>query len=347
MDIKTKYLIRSTIYSCILYLSKVFMKLSLIAWLIWFIKEILLGLCRSKKRLDGKIILLTGGDSGIGYEVAKNLSTRGAILIMAAKNIKKLQIARDKIAKFSGNEKILAMKLDLSSFQSVIEFSTEFKEIFNKIDYIINNAGIGVNLGSSFLGPKVISKKVYTPDGFEVMMQTNYISPFLLFDLLNDLLKDNSRLINVIHPFYLLAKLNANIDLNMEETKYNPDVQFGNSKLALALFGQEMARCHGIKSINVIPGLCVRSHFYSHSHPLCRRILKFFAYFLGKNQWQASQSVVQSCLMSDQSLQASSNPRVINDCRFSSFFWIHQKLKDEKLAKTLYDKTVDLLNQCQ
>ncbi|CAB4055532.1 RDH12 [Lepeophtheirus salmonis] len=236
--------------------SKVFMKLSLIAWLIWFIKEILLGLCRSKKRLDGKIILLTGGDSGIGYEVAKNLSTRGAILIMAAKNIKKLQIARDKIAKFSGNEKILAMKLDLSSFQS-----------------------------------------------------------------------DNSRLINVIHPFYLLAKLNANIDLNMEETKYNPDVQFGNSKLALALFGQEMARCHGIKSINVIPGLCVRSQFYSHSHPMCRRILKFFAYFLGKNQWQASQSVVQSCLMSDQSLQASSNPRVINDCRFSSFFLDSSKIE--------------------
>eukprot|EP00096_Caligus_rogercresseyi_P011671 TRINITY_DN4679_c0_g1_i1.p1 TRINITY_DN4679_c0_g1~~TRINITY_DN4679_c0_g1_i1.p1 ORF type:complete len:185 (-),score=10.82 TRINITY_DN4679_c0_g1_i1:29-583(-) len=180
-------------------------------------------------------------------------------------------------------------------------------------------------------------------DGFEIMMQVNYFAPFLLFDLLNDLFTESSRIINVLHPSYLLAALNIEMDLNMQGRSYDPDIQFSNSKLALALFGEEMSRIHGLRCVNVIPGLLVRSQFYTRSTSLVKRLLWTLAYIIGKNPWQASHSIVSACLLSDKTL--GTQPLVMSNCRRSRF-WVSSKLRNKNLSKALCSKTVDVLNQC-
>ena len=203
--------------------------------------------CQSKARLDGKVVVITGANTGIGKETALQISLRGAKTYIACRDLKKANHAIDDIKKVNPNADITALALDLSSFKSVREFVKEFSEKESVLDILINNAGV-----ATFLESK-------TEDGFETDIQVNYLGHFLLTLLLLPLLKKSvkARVINVSSGIYVISKLQ--IDNINNVGIFDSGKTYSHSKLVQILFTREMARRLGKNSnINVYvlnPGL--------------------------------------------------------------------------------------------
>ena len=194
--------------------------------------------CQSKNRLDGKVVVITGANTGIGKETALQISQRGAKIYIACRDLKKANQAIDDIKKTNPTADITALALDLSSFQSVRDFVKELSARESVIDILINNAGVAV------------FKESKTDDGFETDIQVNYLGHFLLTLLLLPLLKNSAkaRVINVSGGIYIVTKLHLD-NINMEGI-FEPMTTYAHSKLAQILFTREMARRLG-KDSNV------------------------------------------------------------------------------------------------
>ena len=100
------------------------------------------GRCKSTKRLDGKVTIVTGANCGIGYETALDFARRGAHVILACRDIKRSQPAVDKIKLETNNNNVEVEILDLASLQSVRDFADRIKKRFKRIDILVNNAGM-------------------------------------------------------------------------------------------------------------------------------------------------------------------------------------------------------------
>ena len=194
--------------------------------------------CESKAILDGKVVVITGANTGIGKETALQLSLRGAKIYIACRDLTKANQAIDDIKKANPEANITALALDLSSFKSVREFAEELKSRESSIDILINNAGV------------MMFQESKTGDGFETDIHVNYLSPFLLTLLLLPLLKKSvkARVINVSSALHLVANLDLD---NINSTgNFVPFITYGNSKLSQILSTREMAKRLG-KNSNV------------------------------------------------------------------------------------------------
>lgn len=178
--------------------------------------------------MSGKVVIVTGGNSGIGYATALELAKRGAKVILGCRDNRKGLRAVERIKKRSRNNSIRHIHLDLSSLTSVRAFVDEFRNAEAKLDVLINNAG------TSGIGQD------YTEDGIVRDMQINHFGPFLLTLLLVPMLKKSapSRVVivsSVLHRFGTIEHIN---DMN----KYSYVQAFCNSKLCNLLFATELAR---------------------------------------------------------------------------------------------------------
>ena len=99
------------------------------------------GVCKSKNRLDDKIAIITGSNTGIGYEAALDFAKRGAHVIMACRDMKKAEKASQTIINLTGNKNIEVEYLDLSDLETVRSFSKKFNTKYDKLDLLVNNAG--------------------------------------------------------------------------------------------------------------------------------------------------------------------------------------------------------------
>ena len=122
--------------------------------------------------LAGKIVIVTGANSGIGYEMVRALSRKGATVILACRNKEKGEAAIQQIGQECSVAQAKLIQLDLSSLASVRGFAEEFIHHYNRLDILINNAGI---MRSPF---------VKTVDGFELQFGTNHLGHFALSGLL-------------------------------------------------------------------------------------------------------------------------------------------------------------------
>ncbi|CAK6951066.1 retinol dehydrogenase 12-like [Scomber scombrus] len=145
------------------------------------------GVCHSKARLDGKTVLITGGNTGIGKETAVDLAKRGARVILACRDMDRANKAAEEVRKKSQNDNVIVKKLDLASLQSVRQLAKEILASEERLDVLINNAGV------------MSCPKWQTEDGFEMQFSVNHLGHFLLTNCLLDLLKKSSpsRIVNV------------------------------------------------------------------------------------------------------------------------------------------------------
>lgn len=189
-----------------------------------------LGICKSKNKMSGKTVIITGCTSGIGRETAKDLAKRGAKLIMACRNVEAANKLKEEIVKTTNNDNVHVRKLDLSSLKSVREFAQQINREESKLDVLIHNAGTA----------ETFSKKV-SEDGIEMTMATNHYGPFLLTHLLIDLLKRSapSRIVVVASELYKISSLNLN---NVNPTTTFPAYLYYVSKYANIVFTLELAR---------------------------------------------------------------------------------------------------------
>ena len=103
------------------------------------------GICKSKNRLDGRIVIITGANTGIGYETALELACRGARVIIACRDLKKAHASAKIINEKTFSDRVQVEKIDLASLESVREFAARMNEKLDRLDILINNAG-GQNL---------------------------------------------------------------------------------------------------------------------------------------------------------------------------------------------------------
>lgn len=180
-------------------------------------------------RIDGKVVVITGANSGIGKETAIDLAKRGGKIYIACRNNQRGEDALKEIKEASMSDNIHFLQLDLASMESIRQFSKKFHELENKLHILINNAGI-------MACPRGITK-----DGFEAQIGTNHMGHFLLTNLLLDLLKQSapSRIVVVSSLFHWYGRINKE-DLNSEKS-YNRWIAYGQSKLANILFARELS----------------------------------------------------------------------------------------------------------
>ncbi|KAJ9583328.1 hypothetical protein L9F63_022345 [Diploptera punctata] len=192
--------------------------------------QLTLGMCRSTTSMKGKTVIISGANSGIGKETARELAKRGAKVILACRNITEADKVKNEIIETTGNEDVLVKKLDLSSLKSIREFAADINRTVTKLDVLIHNAGTAHMFGSKV-----------TEDGLELTMGTNHFGPFLLTHLLIDLLKRSapSRIVIVGSELYRLASLNLN---NINPVNGFPAYLYYVSKYANTVFSLELAR---------------------------------------------------------------------------------------------------------
>ncbi|MFW9950640.1 MAG: SDR family oxidoreductase [Candidatus Thorarchaeota archaeon] len=180
--------------------------------------------------MKGKIVMITGANSGIGKATAIELAKMGATIVMVCRNLETGKKAKEDIITLSGNNDIDLFQCDLSSQAEIRRLVDDFKQKYNKLNVLINNAGV------------VLSKRAECIDGVEMNFAVNYLAPFLLTNLLLDTLIQSapSRVINVSSEVHRNSKLDFD-DLQCD-TNYGAFKTYGKSKLALLLFTYELSR---------------------------------------------------------------------------------------------------------
>ncbi|XP_069788033.1 retinol dehydrogenase 13-like isoform X2 [Narcine bancroftii] len=189
------------------------------------------GICPSSASASGRTIIITGANTGIGKETARELAKRGGKIILACRNMEKCETAAREIRGDTLNHHVYARHLNLASMKSVREFAKKVTEEENNINVLINNAGI------------MRCPHWQTEDGFEMQFGVNHLGHFLLTNLLLEKLKNsgNSRIINVSSLAHIAGEIDFD-DLNWEKRKYNTKAAYCQSKLANVLFTKELAK---------------------------------------------------------------------------------------------------------
>ncbi|CRK91449.1 CLUMA_CG005118, isoform A [Clunio marinus] len=261
----------------------------------------------SNVRMDGKTVLITGGNSGIGKETAKDLAKRGARVIMACRTMDTANKARDEIVKSTGNQNVVVMKLDLSSQQSIRDFSKEFLRCETRLDLLIHNAG--------YAG---VFKKAKSVDGIELTMATNHYGPFLLTHLVINLMKKSSpaRIVVVSSKYHHVSTLKPTREGDLNPIDFwLPGQLYNNSKFANILFTLELAK--RLKRFNITvnclhPGM-TNSKIWR-NYPICLQIpLAIFKFFL-KNSYEGCQTTLFVALSPDLNFVSG---RYFRNCRES------------------------------
>jgi NAD(P)-dependent dehydrogenase (short-subunit alcohol dehydrogenase family) len=186
--------------------------------------------CDSETRMDNKIVMITGANSGIGKETAKVLAERGATIIMISRNKERGEDALKELKEKTGSDKIELILADLTEPDKIHDAVDKFKEKYDHLDVLINNAGLTLN------------NREITSVGYEKTFATNHLGHFLLTQLLLDTLKQSkpSRIVNVASAVHTTANLKFS-DINQKK-HYRGYLAYANSKLANLLFTYELAR---------------------------------------------------------------------------------------------------------
>lgn len=189
--------------------------------------------------LDGKRILITGANSGLGFESAKALAKRGAYVILACRTLAKAHGAADAIRSELPDAKVEPDALDLSDLGSVRSFARELTTRHTQLDVLLNNAGV------------MATPYTRTSDGFELQFGTNHLGHFALTGLLFELLAKTpgARVVSVSSFAHHIGKLRFSDPA--WERRYAKWPAYGMSKLANLLFTYELARRVAVAGIGV------------------------------------------------------------------------------------------------
>ena len=220
--------------------------------------------------MQGKVVLITGGTSGIGRAAATALAATGAEVVVTGRNRERGEAAVGEIRRASGSAKVSLMLADLAVQAEVRRLAQGFQERHDRLDVLVNNAGL------------IQSRRTETPEGIELTLAVNHLAPFLLTNLLLDLLKRSapSRIITVSSE----ARRHAEIDFDdlQSERRYRAFPVYGMTKLANILFTYELAerlRGTGVVANCVHPG-GVNTNFGNNDRSLGILLFRAFKPFM-------------------------------------------------------------------
>lgn len=240
--------------------------------------------------LDGKVIVVTGANSGIGFEAAKAFALSNATVIMGCRSLDRATEAKEKIMKESSDAKLDIILLDLMNFDSIQKFTDTINQKYNKIDILLNNAGImTVPYGS-------------TKNGFERQIGVNHFGHFYLtmnlLEILNKTKK--SRIVNISSIAHRFGNIKPDTFMFEENKKYKKSIAYAQSKLANMLF------TYGLKSrleklgskIEVLaahPGI-TKTNLGRHTKSLNFKPVKWFFNLLNQETPQGALPGIRACV---------------------------------------------------
>ena len=184
----------------------------------------------SSNSMAGKVCMVTGANAGIGKATAQGLASTGATVVMVCRSRERGEAALSEIKEQSSNDLISLLVADLSSQAEIRKLAEDFKRQHSKLHVLVNNAGI------------IPRKREVTVDGFETQFAVNHLAPFLLTNLLLDVLKFSApaRIVTVASDMHRGATIDFD-DLQSEHS-YGPVRVYCRTKLANVLFTYELAR---------------------------------------------------------------------------------------------------------
>ncbi|XP_037499787.1 retinol dehydrogenase 12-like [Rhipicephalus sanguineus] len=285
--------------------------------------------------MSGKTVVVTGANAGIGFETALQLSRLGARVIVACRCESKGRAAVEAIRHATGNDMVEFAPLDVGSLTSVRRFAKKLLATEERLDVLVNNAGITAP-----------PQKRLTHEGVEITIATNYLGPFLLTNLLLDILKRSgpSRVVNVTSSLYRLGRVpweqleaagrgGASFEYPGVESTY------ASSKLLLNLFSVELARkLQGTEvTCNAVHPGVVATDFNQKESGLRHYLWNSFLHTFGTSPRKGARGSVY--LASSPGLRDVSGKYFVS-CQQSSW---SRKVLDEETSHKVWCRSVELV----
>ncbi len=197
--------------------------------------------------LAGRLALVTGGSSGLGAETARALAARGARVVLTARDVPKAEGVAEQIRSSTGQDSVHVEALELDSLDSVRAFAKRFVAAHDRLDLLINNAGV------------MACPYATTQDGFELQFGTNHVGHFLMTCLIAPALVKGApaRIVNLSSRGHQQGGVDFD-DLGFEQRPYDKWTAYGQSKTANVLFTVELERrlgARGVHAYAVHPGV--------------------------------------------------------------------------------------------
>lgn len=233
-------------------------------------------------RMQGKVCLVTGSSSGMGLVTARELACMGATVVMLCRNRAKGEAVQSAIKAASGNTQVDLIVADLSDLSEVRRAANELKQRYTRLHVLINNAG-GMN-----------AERKVTSEGLEATFVTNYLAPFLLTQLLLDVLLASApaRIVNVSAPAHKIGKIDF-ADLQGEH-HYNALKAYAQAKLAQIFFTYELAERLAVTgvAVNALDPGHVVTNFNASTQGLMHLIAEVIYLFDGISPEKGAQTIL-------------------------------------------------------
>ena len=301
-----------------------------------------------EKDLSGRVYIVTGANSGSGFATAKQLAEQGAQVVGACRRVQAGKEAFADLRAMRGSVEI--MELDLASLASVRNFVDAFLAKYDRLDGLVNNAGV------------MYPPEGKTEDGFDTQFGVNYLGHFLLTELLLDTLKASApaRIVNVSSVAHAgMRGIYGDIhfdDLHFDKREYDSAVAYADSKLALVLHALDLSRRmdgNGVSAFSVHPGW-IRSNLAG--NPVVKFmqnvLLRPFSGILTTVSWFEGAQTSLHCLLDDDAPQHSGKyfsqiSILYPDRENHAGGWPmpspNPKAHDKKLAEKLYHRSLELV----
>ncbi len=287
--------------------------------------------------LKGKTYLITGGNSGIGYEAAKILAKANANIIVGGRNQDKVKQAITEINK-QGSGKIDSVLIDLSNLSSVRNASKDIHKRYTEIDGLVNCAGV------------MQTPQIETIDGFELQMATNHLGHFLFSGLLLDLIEQASgRIVSVSSIVHWDGQIHFD-DLMLKEPKaYSPMKSYQQSKLATLMFGLELDRklkTRGSSASSIIchPGFSSTQLLNNGPKGISKFIGKFFMTLMAQPAYNGAIPLALSAAGQEAISGAYYGPQSMGEIKGKvSDASVAEQALDEKSAERLWKESEKLV----
>ena len=280
---------------------------------------------------NGRIAIVTGANSGLGFDTALALAGKGCSVVLACRNLDKAKAAQEKILARHPKARIECLALDLGSLKSVRAFAASFSKSHKKLDLLINNAGI-------MMPPYSLSE-----DGFESQMAANYLGHFALTGLLLPLLSKTpgSRVVSLSSLAHNGGAIRFD-DINFKNG-YNKRAAYGQSKLACLMFAYELdrrLRKAGFKTLSVAAHPGVASTNLAQHFP---RFLSVFFPLVGQSAARGALPTLYAALGADINGGDYCGPRSMRQMRGEPVkVGSNRASKDQAAAKRLWKLSEEL-----
>ncbi len=278
------------------------------------------------KDLEGKVFLVTGATDGIGKAAALAFAGRGATLVIVGRSREKSEAVARELSATSGNDRVELLLGDLSKIADTRAVADAFREKYDRLDVLVNNAGA------------VFQDHKLSADGIEMSFALNHMGYFVLTTRLLDLIEKtpNARVVSTSSDAHMMAKMN--LDTIVKRNGSAGFAAYGDSKLANILFTRELAKRiapSGATANCIHPGF-VRSAFGTNNGVLSTAAIKILGGLFARSPEKGAETIVWLATSDDAKRYTG---EYFHDCKLHK---TTRLAKDDVLAKKLWELSEQL-----